>query len=103
MTALIASLRLIAAASSCCCDQSAHCGWSDTTSRRTLVSTRINSALAPGEREDFLAAQPDRRGSANRGKPPARPPPPGGASPLAHRHSPFPADLELHPPPEANT
>src|SRR5712691_9199024 len=96
MTALIASLRLIAAASSCRCDQSAHCGWSDTTSRRTLVSTRINSALAPGEREDFLGAQPDRRGSANRGKAAARAPAPG-ASPLAQQHVPFRADLELDP------
>src|SRR6266852_3791879 len=97
MTALIASLRLIAAASSCRCDQSAHSGWSDTTSRRTLVSTRINSALAPGEREDFLGAQPDRSGSANRGKAAARALAPGGASPLAQQHVPFRADLELDP------
>src|SRR5882672_1447335 len=57
MTELMQSVACRLAASSCCCDQSAHTGSFSTRSRITLVSTRINELVLPaGQRHDLVGA-----------------------------------------------
>src|SRR3954451_7897067 len=57
MAALMQRVACRLAASSCCCDQSAHTGSFSTRSRSTLVSTRITElVLAAGQRHDLVGA-----------------------------------------------
>src|SRR6478672_2527488 len=71
MTGLMQRVACRLAASSCCCDQSAHIGSFSTRSRSTLVSTRVNELVltpAPGERHDLVGTHLHRRDAAQTSK-----------------------------------